>query len=374
MSQSQAATKFKIQITRLRAFVAIGLAALPALALAGAVQAATLTTASVSLSDPRPSPVSAATSIKYDLLASNLTGATAIKCIKVVFTVNADGTGGTPTGFNSSTSASINTGQSTIFSSHTGYALVKTTNGTLTYTNAAGIVPSVTSGAHYVIDGITNGSVVNTAYYMQFSTYNNTDCATAPIDNVTTGFIYTDGQQVSISVDGSLSFAVAGVTGNGALAVNGTTITNALATTSTTIPFGTLTAVTNKIAAQDLTVSTNSGVGYTVATRYTAAPTINSYTISDLAGAPNTAPITFTAAGTEAFGYTTEDATLGTGTPGRFVGNKWAAFTTTNAEVAFNGAPVANQTTRVGFQAAISGSTEPGAYTTTVIYTATPAY
>jgi hypothetical protein len=362
--------KLKIRMTRIKAFLAVGLTALPALALAGAVQAATLTTASVSLSDPQPS----AASVKYDLLASNLTGATTIKCIKVVFTVNADGTGGVPTSFNSSTSASINTAQSTIFSTHTGYALVKTTNGTLTYTNAAGIVPSVTTGAHYVIDGITNGSVVNTAYYMTFSTFNNTDCATSPIDNVTTGFIYTNGQQVSISVDPSLSFSVAGIAGTGANTVNGTTLTNALTTTSTTIPFGSLTAASNKVAAQDLTVSTNSGLGYTVATRYTAPPTVNSYTISDLAGAPNSLPITFTAAGTEAFGYTTEDATLGTGTAGRFAGNKWAAFTTTNAEVAYNGAPVANQTTRVGFQAGIAGSTEPGAYTTTVIYTATPVY
>jgi hypothetical protein len=339
------------------------------------VHAATLTTASVSLSDPRPSGTGNGTNVTYDFLTSNLTAGTTIKCVKVVFSVNADGTGGVPTSMNTSTSAAVSTGASTLFTTHTGYTLDKTTNGTLKYTNASGIVPSVTSGAHFVITGVTNGTDVNDDKFMTFSTFNNADCSTSPIDNVTTGFIFTDGQQVSVSVDGSLSFAVAGVTGNGSLAVNGTTITNGLATTSNTIPFGTVTASTNKVAAQDLTVSTNAGLGYTVSTRYTAKPTVNTYTIDDLGNAAsNASPAVFTAAGTEGFGYTTEDTTLGTGTAGRFGSNKWAPFTTANAELIYNGAPVANQTTRVGFQAGITGATEPGAYTTTVIYTATPVY
>lgn len=334
--------------------------------LAGAAHAATLTTASVSLSDPRPSTVS-----RYDLLASNVTTATTIRCVKVVLTANYDGTGGVPTGL-TSTAATVDTAASTLFTSHTGWALAAGTNGTLQYTNSTGATPSVGSGAHFVLQNITNGSQANDDKFFTFSTYTNVDCATGPVDNVTTGFIYTDGQQVTISVDGSLSFAVAGVA-NGAT-VNGATTNTGTASTSTTIPFGTLTASTNKISAQDLTVSTNSGLGYTVATRYTGAPAVNSYTISDLSGATNAAPTLFSAAGSEGFGYTTEDTTLGTGTANRFSANKWAAFTTANAEVAYHNAPVANQTTRVGFQAGISGATEPGAYTTTVIYTATPVY
>lgn len=222
---------------------------------------------------------------------------------------------------------------------------------------------------------ITNGSTANDDYYVLFSTYNNTDCSTSPVDSVTVGFVYTDGQAVSVTVAGSLSFSVAGVTGNGSAAVNGATITNGLATTSTTIPFGTVTSSTNKVAAQDVTVSTNSGNGYTVYTRYTGQLTAGSNTIDNHSGT-NASPSTFSAAGTEAFGYTTEDATL-TGTADRFTssgGNKWAAFSTTNAELIYNAAAVSSQTTRVGFQVGIASTTEPGSYTSTVVYTAVPVY
>lgn len=341
-------------------------AALSVVVMSGAVQAATLTTASVGLSDPRPGSVS-----RYDVLASNVTTATTVRCILVAFSANYDGTGGVPTGM-TSTAATVDTAASTFLASHTGWVLAAGTNGTLKYTNTTGATPAVGSGAHFVLANITNGSQTNDDKFLTFSTYSNADCATGPVDTVTTGFIFTDGQQVTIGVDGSLSFAVAGVA-NGA-AVNGATTNTGVASTSTSIPFGTLTASTNKVAAQDLTVSTNSGLGYTVSTRYTGAPAVNSYTISDLTGGTNTAPSAFSAAGTEGFGYTTEDTTLGTSTANRFLSNKWAAFTTTNAEVAYHNAPVAAQTTRVGFQAGISGATEPGAYTTTVIYTATPVY
>jgi hypothetical protein len=360
--------------TRRRVLRRIGtaIAALvPVLGVAGAVHAATLTTASVTLSDPRPSTAS----VSYDFLASSIS-ATSIQCIKEVYSINADGTGGVPTGFNSSTSAAVNTGASTIFASHASWSLNKTTNGTLLYTNATGAAPSVTTGAHFVVGGITNGSTTNTGYYLTFSTYTSSNCSTGPVDSVVVQYIFTDGQQVSIGVDPSLSFAVAGVTGNGSLTVNGATITNGLATTSSTIPFGTLTAASNKVAAQDLTVSTNAGNGYTVYVRYTGKPTVNSFNIDDLntGTSTNASPTVFTGSGTEGFGYTTEDFTLGTGTPGRFSANKWASFTTSNAEVVYNATTAANQTTRVGFQAGIAGSTEPGAYTTTVIYTATPVY
>lgn len=179
-----------------------------------------------------------------------------------------------------------------------------------------------------------------------------------------------------MSVESILSFTVAGVAGNGSATVNGATITNGLTTTSTTIPFGTITTSTNKVAAQDLTVSTNSGSGYTVYTRYTAPPTSGANTISDLGSASNAAPATFTAAGTEGFGYTTEDSSL-SGTATRFTatgGNKWAPFTTSNAELVYSSAAVNAQTTRVGFQAGIATTTEPGSYVTSVIYTAVPVY
>jgi hypothetical protein len=95
-------------------------------------------------------------------------------------------------------------------------------------------------------------------------------------------------------------------------------------------------------------------------------------TIADHTGT-NAAPTVFTSVGTESFGYTTNDATLGTGTAGRFSSNKWAAFTSSPLEVAYNSAPV-SETIRVGYQTGISSTTKAGTYTTTVIYVATPTY
>lgn len=333
------------------------------------VAAATLTTASLMMSDPRPN----ATTVNYDFQASNVT-TSAIRCIRVEFDSSADGSGGKPSGLDitnaalSGTSDYIPTPASWSVSNNN-------TTGVSSITFASGETPASASGRNVVLTTITNGSTAGDDYYVLFSTYNNTDCSTSPVDNITVGFIYTDGQAVTVSVAGSLSFSVAGVTGNGSAAVNGATITNGLATTSTTIPFGTVTSSTNKVAAQDVTVSTNSGNGYTVYTRYTGQLTAGSNTIDNHSGT-NASPSTFSAAGTEAFGYTTEDATL-TGTADRFTssgGNKWAAFSTTNAELIYNAAAVSSQTTRVGFQVGIASTTEPGSYTSTVVYTAVPVY
>jgi hypothetical protein len=141
------------------------------------------------------------------------------------------------------------------------------------------------------------------------------------------------------------------------------------------IPFGTPTASQNKITAQDLTVATNAGSGYTIFTRYTGQLTSGSNTIADHTGT-NAAPTAFSAAGTASFGYTTDDATLGTGTAARFTsgGAKWAALTTSNLEVAYSNVAVASTTHCVGYQVGISSTTAAGTYTSTVIYTATPVF
>lgn len=334
-----------------------------------AVFAATLTSASVTLSDPRPNTAS----VSYDFQASGVT-TSAIKCIRVEFDTSADGSGGKPTGMDI-TNAALSGTSDYIPTPGSWSVSNNDTTGVSSITFATGETPASASGRNVVLTTITNGSAADNDYYVIFNTYNNTDCSSSPVDSSVVGFIFTNGQAVSMSVEGALAFTIAGVTGNGSLAVNGATITNGLATTATTIPFGTITSSANKVAAQDLTVSTNSANGYTVYTRYSGQPTSGGNTISDHTGT-NGAPTAFSAAGTEAFGYTTEDATL-SGTADRFTssgGNKWAAFTTANAELVFNASAAANQTTRVGFQTGISSTTEPGSYTTSVIYTAVPVY
>lgn len=335
------------------------------------VSAATLTSTSVTLSTPVPS----ATSVSYDFQASGVT-TSAIQCIRFEFDTAADGSGTIPT--------DMNVGSATL----SGDYIPLPGNWTPSYTQAAsGIVtftgtgqtPASAAGRNAILSAITNGSVADNDFFLIFRTYNNTDCSSSLVDSSVVGFLFTNGQAVSMSVEGALSFTIAGVTGNGSLAVNGATITNGLATTPTTIPFGTVTTGSNKIAAQDLTVSTNSGNGYTVYTRYTQKPTSGSNSIDDLATRTNAAPGAFSAAGTEAFGYTTEDSSLTGADPDRFTdtGNEWAAFAAdavTNEELVYNGAAVSSQTTRVGFQVGIAPTTPTGSYVTSVIYTAVPVY
>jgi len=328
-------------------------------------QAATLTGGSVSLSDSRPSTASVTYTIDFDNVTTS-----AIKCIKVVFS-DAATSGSVPTGM-STASAALGGTSDYIPTPGSWTADGSTLNGTVSITYATGETPALATDRTVIISGITNGSTANTTYYAQFSTYNNTNCSASGVDSAAATFIFTSGQSVSLTVDPSLSFSIAAV--NSSQAVNSATTT--VTSTTTTIPLGTVTASANAIAAHDLSVTTNAGSGYTVYTRYSAAPTSGSNSIDDHSGSNGT-PAAFSAAGTEAFGYTTNDAVLGTGTADRFTsagGNKWAAFTSSNAEVAYSAAAVSAQTTRVGYQVGISGTTPAGTYTNTVIFTATPLY
>lgn len=332
---------------------------------AGLANAATLSSAKVALSDPRPSQ----SSVSYTFTGSSVTSAN-IKCVKVTFSTQAASVV-TPTGF-SAASATVTAASSTLINSDgTGWTVTPGAN-TVTYTHATGVTPSTTSGATFILAGITNSSVADTQYFYKLSTYDNVDCATSPRDDASIQFINTNGSTLSLTVDQTLTFTVNAVAG--ATSCNGGTTT--AASTATTIPFGTVTAASNGIVCQDLTASTNATNGYTIFARYTSAPTnALSQTIADWTGT-NAAPTTFTAAGTEAYGYTTDDATLGTGTANRFTngGAKYAAMTTSNNEVAYEAAGVNSTTYRIGHQVAISTLTLPGTYTTTVIYTCTPVF
>lgn len=333
----------------------------------GMAEALTFSSARVSLSDPRPSTAS----VTYSVTVSSVSN-TAIRCIKADFssapgTSTAIGNGFTAGG------ASITAASSTLVnSSATGWTATPATN-QITYTHATGITPSTLTGATFVIAGVTNASVADTSYWLRFNTYNNTDCTSSPVDNVVMGFIYTNGSTLSLTVDQTLTFTVNAVASATSCAGSTTTA----ASTATTIPFGTVSPATNGLVCQDLTASTNATNGYTIFARYTAAPTNGlAQTIADWTGT-NAAPTTFPAAGTaEAYGYSTDDATLGTGTANRFTsgGAKFAAMTTSNAEVAYEAAGVNSTTYRVAHQVGVTTLTDPGTYTTTIIYTCTPVF
>lgn len=332
----------------------------------GLAQAATLSSASVGLSDPRPSQAS----VNYTFTGSSVTS-TAIKCVKVTFST-ASSSVVTPTGFTAA-GASVNVGASSLLTGSTGTWTPIALANTFTYANTTNtIVPGTTTGATFTLAGITNSSVADTAYFYKIATFSNNDCATGPLDNATVQFIDTNGSTLSLTVDNTLSFSVNAVLS--ATSCDGTTTTQA--STATTIPFGTVTAASNGIVCQDLTAATNATNGYTIFARYTAKPAnALAQTINDWTGT-NATPTVFSAAGTEAYGITTNDATLGTGTVNRFTNpvQNWAALSVTNAEVAYEAAGLATGTYRIGHQVGISTTTRPGTYQTTVIYTCTPVY
>ena len=339
----------------------------------GLANAASLTSASVALSDPRPSQAS----VNYTFTGSTVTSAV-IKCVKVIVSQTSAGTQA-PTGFSGAT-ATITAASSTLInSSATGWSLAKSDgtastgqNNILQYTNTTGVTPTTLTGATYIVAGVTNSSVQDTSYFYGVTTYGNTDCATTPVDNSLVKFINTNGSTLSLSVDPTLTFTVNPVATS--TSCDGTTTT--AASTATTIPFGSVSTASDAVVCQDLTASTNATNGYTVYTRYTAAPTNGlGQTIADWTGT-NAAPTNFPAAGTEAYGYTTNSATLGTGTPNRFTNpsQNWAKETTTNAEVGYTATGVTSTTYRIGHQVGVSLTTKPGTYQTTVIYTCTPIY
>lgn len=327
--------------------------------------AATLTGSLVSISSSVPS----ATSTSYDIEFDNVT-ASAIKCIRVEFDTAADGSGSKPTGMDV-TSAALSGTSDYIPTPGNWSVSANNTTGVVEVTYATGETPASATNRNVVLTGITNGSTAETGYFIKFDTFNNTDCASSGVDSGTGTFIYVTGQAVSLSVDSTLSLNVAAV--NGSQSVNGATTT--VTSTDGTIPFGTVTTGALSIAAHDATISTNAGSGYTLYIRYNQAPTNGSHSITDHTGS-NASP-TSMSAGTEAFGYTTNDSSLGTGSTSRFTTAppKWAAFTTSNTEVAYSGTAVSSEVTRIGYAVGISGTTPAGTYgSSTVILTATPAY
>ncbi len=322
--------------------------------------AGNFTSVSLSINDSRPSQAS----VNYNF-AFTATVTTAIKQVDIQICTTATGTCTAPGGMISGTPTLgsdnlAGTGRTTSAPTANAFRVVVTTPATQS-----------TQAITMNFTGATNPNSAST-FYARITTYS--DTGTTIIDGTNPiAFATTTGISASVTIDPTLTFAVNAIT-------SGTTV-NALATnvttTSTTIPFGSVSSAgPNGIAGHSLVVSTNAASGYTVYIRYTAAITDgNGHTIADWTGS-NTTPTAFPAAGTSAFGYTTESTSL-SGTGNRFnvsSSNKYAAFTATNAEVARNTLPAASDTTKIGYQVGISSTQAAGTYTTTVTLTATPTY
>lgn len=313
------------------------------------------TNSSLELGDSRPSET---TSYTFD--TSTMDTGTTINCIELDLGTAEDGTGAI---------TGLDTSSSTLSSS----TLITAGNWTVSNANSAdhklqityttGETPSASGNIAW--GSVVNGSTADTSYYGVFTTYADDTCDTE-VESTTVQFIYTSGQEVSLTVDPTFSFTVAGV-GSGMSTNNGET-TN-VATTSTTIPFGQVTDTTNGIAAQDLTISTNAQGGYNIYTKYTGQlENSTGDTIDDHTGT-NASPTAMTAdTSTEEFGYSTDNLA-------RFATSLYAGYTTTNGEVANNASATSgSETSRISIQSGIATATEAGTYNSTVIYTAVPTY
>lgn len=338
------------------------------------VNAGTLTSAKVTISDSR----AGQTSVTYNF-AFTASASTAIKQWTIQFCTTASGTCTTPTGI--VTTSAVRSSDNV---SGAGRTDTFTTNGTLTTVVTTPAVQSpLAITASYTT--ITNPTGADTTYFARITTYS--DAGTTVIDGtnaVAFAILTSTSIAVTATVDPTFTFTVTAVTSGGT--VNGAT-TN-LTTTATTIPFGTLSSGSTKIGAHDLAVTTNATNGYTTTVKAAASPPLSDTTTNeniDIFTGTNAAPTTWTApAGTAKsvntgfFGYTTNDAVLGTGTVDRFTsvgGNKWAGPTTSALEVAFSSVGVSTaETTRIGWQAEVNGLQPPGSYSGTVVLVATPTY
>lgn len=193
----------------------------------------------------------------------------------------------------------------------------------------------------------------------------NSTAATYAVDAV---FVPIDEDiTVTASIDPYMSLSVGSHGGS----CNGVSQTAGSSSGATSVLLGHINSLTRSVGAQSLQVQTNAVYGYRVVVRYTGAPSNGTGAALDDISGSNASPGTFPSAGTEAFGYTTSDSTLSSGTPDRFTNPSagWAKMTTSNEEISYASA-AADKTICIAYQAGTASTTPPGNYSTAVVYSA----
>ncbi len=335
------------------------------------VQAGTFTPAKVTISDSRAG--NTATTYAFAFTTSVTTS---IKQLDVLFCTTASGACTTPTGIvtTGATRASDNVAGTGRTDDFTGNGTLSTVITTPSSQSTQAVTISYT--------GITNPTTTDTTFFARVTTYSDTGSTVIDTASLAFAILTTTSIAVSASVDPTFTFSVAAAnTGS----VNGASI-DVTSSTATTIPFGTLSIGAPKIAAHDLSVVSNSTNGYAITVKALAdPPLVDGSNNIDVFTGTNASPTTWSSpAGSSAnvntgfFGYTTNDATLGTGTAARFTssgGNKWSGTTTSPLEVAYSAVGVTSaEVTRIGWQAEVNGLQPAGAYSGTVVLVATPTY
>ncbi len=330
-------------------------------------KAATLTSAKTTITDSR----AGQTSVGHTMAFTTATTGT-IASVRIEYCTTASGACTMPTGLvTTGGSQGTVTGLGASTSSFATNGLIL-----LTVTSPASINSGTAISLQFT--GITNPTGANSTYFVRIQTRTS---APAVIDEVTTAFAILTSTSIAMTatVEATLAFSLAPVYSG---TVNSQAINVTSALSASTIPFGVLSSGSTKVVAHDATVTTNAAGGYTVTVKAAADPPLADGSNNiDYFTADDTTPTTWSspAGGTSNVntgfvGYTTEDTTLGTGTPNRFSSNKWAGLRTTAYEVMYNGTGVSSQTIRLGWQAEVNNLQPPGSYTGTVILVATPTY
>lgn len=323
-------------------------------------RAQALNNSSLLLSDPRTSQTT-----DYTFASSNFTTATSLQCITIELNTQADGGGSVPTGVDTT---SFTLDSSTLITAGS-WTEDTGVNGVLEITSAG---ENPASNGNIIFGNIDNGSTEGATYYALFNTYS--DACSTVVDSTVVAFVYTNGELVQLTIDPTLTFSVNDVAAGEFV----NTVETTVGSTATGINFGnTVDQANNGVSAHDIEVGTNAPGGYTVSIRHTEQLTnAASDTIANHSGTNGT-PTAFPGVGTEAWGYTTEDSTLETGTADRFTngGPFWAGFTTGNEIVVDNsGTFSGTETTRIGHQVGVAATTPAGTYQTTIIYTVASTY
>lgn len=355
-----------------------------ALGMVAPVFAADLTNASVTLGDSRP----AQTAVNYAIRFNPGTSGT-IRCITFEFVQK---TGGNiPAGAIASEPATgLNT--TAVPSATTTSGL---TNGNWLFTSTAANSGKLEYGTG---DTVTTATTINIAlaamvnpttqgtYYLRLTTWG-TNCTTGLLDQSVVAFAAINGVVVSATVDPIFNFTVAGIAPAATWKTGETAVSTGCDYAGGNLTFPKpLVLETDYTCAHQLTVETNAAGGYTVTLKgfgigspYTTGNFLKSNasrSITDITGT-GTTPGAWSTGAAEAFGWSTDDTTLGTGTAGRFAGtNLWAKvpLTANPEEIMYNNNVLGSDVNKIGYRLRIFGQTRAGTYQGTAIYTATPIF
>ncbi len=327
--------------------------------LATPASAATGTYTGVSVTPTSPVAAASTTWTVGITSGGTVTGASAVRCVEL----SIDSSGA----FDSTSPAATVTG-------NPGGTSLITSAGTWT---AVGAVASsskyrwTNTGATFAASGTITFSVTNPAagaYFVKLQTFA-TACGDAVYDVGSSGVVITSTTTVSLVVDPTLNFTVAG---NNA-ACNGISNTIGANATSTSVPLGHINDTTLASGSQTVTLSTNAANGFTVAMRSPNSTGVTVGAASAMIDGNGHALLNRTgaafSAGTDGFAYTSND-NAGSGIAAGAV----APVPSSNATVLSKAAGQTTGTACVGYLAGAATNTTAGAYSTNIIYTAIPNF